>query len=87
MDREVENMVNGRALEDELKRIDEFFETLSLEEFEEMALDCGAGVIAPSKESMYVAAVPKRYANIESTNKNYLENAVYVVTHEETEAA
>ena len=80
-------MVNGRVLEDELKRINEFFEALSLEEFEEMALDCGTGVIAPSRESMYVAAAPKRYANTEGINKNYLEEALYAVTHEETEAA
>ncbi|MCM1058222.1 MAG: hypothetical protein NC517_11535 [Firmicutes bacterium] len=56
-------MVNGRILEEELKKIDEFFDALSMEEFEKMAMDCGAGIIAPSDESAYVAAVPKRYAN------------------------
>ena len=59
-------MVNGRILEDELKRIDDFFDSLSAEEFEVMAIECGAGVIVPSVESMYVEAIPKRYANREN---------------------
>ena len=80
-------MVNGRILEDELKRIDDFFDSLSAEEFEVMAIECGAGVIVPSVESMYVEAIPKRYANRENVNKHYLDEAVYMVTVEETEAA
>ncbi len=80
-------MVNGRILEDELKRIGDFFNSLSVEEFEEMALECGAGVIVPSVESMYVEAIPKRYANKENVNKYYLDEAVYTVSIKETEAA
>lgn len=80
-------MVNGRILEEEIKRIDDFFDALNINDFEEMALDCGAGIIVPSGESMYVEAIPKRYANTESMNKHYLEEATYAVTLEETEAA
>lgn len=35
-------MVNGRTLEEEIKRIDEFFDNVSNEEFEGMILACGA---------------------------------------------
>lgn len=80
-------MVNGRTLEDELKRIGDFFDDLSIEEFEEIALECGAGVIVPTDRSKYVEAVPKRYTNTENKNYHYLEEAVYTVTIEETEAA
>lgn len=79
-------MVNGRILEDELNRIDDFFAALSMEEFEKMALDCGAGVIVASEESIYVKAIPKRYANLEGKRKSYKE-AVFVATIRETEAA
>ena len=80
-------MVNGRSLEDELKRIGDFFDGLSMEAFEKIALDCGAGVIAPSSESVYVKAIPKRYANVGNRNKSCLKEAVYTATSEETEAA
>ena len=80
-------MVNGRILEDELKRIGDFFDALSMEEFEEMALECGAGIIAPSGQSLYVEAFPKRYANTENRNKSCLDEAMYTVTFEKAEAA
>lgn len=80
-------MVNGRSLEDELKRISDFFDALSVDEFEEMALDCGAGVIVPSEKSVYVEAVPKRYVNEENMKKCCSEEAMYIVTLEGTEAA
>lgn len=80
-------MVNGRSLEDEFKRIENYFNSLSIEEFEEMALDCGAEVIVPSEKSKYVEAIPKRYANKESMKRCHLEEAKYIVTPEEAEAA
>lgn len=80
------NMVNGRRLEDELSRIDDFFSALSMEKFEEMVLDCGAGVIDSSVESVYVRAIPKRYVNVESTKK-YREGVAFEATLRETEAA
>lgn len=80
-------MVNGRTLENELKKIDEFFAALSVEEFEKIAFDCGAGVIAPSYKSKYVEAASQRYRNAERSNKLYIGDAVFSVTTTETEAA
>jgi hypothetical protein len=37
-------MVNGRTLEEELKRISKFFNDLSIEEFNQMLIDCGAEI-------------------------------------------
>lgn len=79
-------MVNGRSLEDELKRINEFFDSMDLEQFEQMALECGAGEILPSKDSIYVRAIAKKYANLES-KKKYSLKSVFDVTFIETEAA
>lgn len=79
-------MVNGRTLEEELRRIDDFFSELSTEEFEEMILDCGVGVIGSSEESMYTKAISKRYANVGGTKKcNKGEN--FETTVKETKAA
>lgn len=36
-------MVNGRSLEEELKRIDNFFDSLTEEEFEKIAFEAGLG--------------------------------------------
>lgn len=57
-------MVNGRKLEDELKRIDDFFENISIKELEEIAIECGIGEIVPSAESGYVMA-EVRYGGVE----------------------
>ncbi|MDF2950526.1 MAG: hypothetical protein K0S18_109 [Anaerocolumna sp.] len=46
-------MVNGRTIEEELKRIDDFFEKQTVEEFEEMAVECGINEILPSDQSSY----------------------------------
>lgn len=80
-------MVNGRTLECELKKIDEFFDALSVEEFEKIAFDCGAGVISSSYKSKYVEAASQRYRNVEHGNKLYASDAVFPVTTKETEAA
>jgi hypothetical protein len=37
-------MVNGRTLEEELKRITKFFDDLSTKDFEQMLIDCGAEI-------------------------------------------
>lgn len=79
-------MVNGRTLEDELKRIGRFFDSMDLEQFEKMVIECGAGEILPSEESIYVKAVPKRYANLKS-KKKYCHESVFDLTFSETEAA
>lgn len=50
-------MINGRSLEEELKRIDDFFDNLSNEEFETMKKRIGFGKIKPAKESSYVLAM------------------------------
>lgn len=42
-------MVNGNKLEDELKKIDEFFDNLSTEEFEKMLIENGINEILPSE--------------------------------------
>ena len=80
-------MVNGRSLEYELKRINDYFDALSIEAYEEMALDCGAGVIAPSSESVYVEVLPKQYSSTGNRGDCCLEKSVYTMTPEETEAA
>lgn len=82
----VKNMVNGRTLEDELRQIDLFFDSMDLEQFEKMVFECGAGEILPSEESIYVKAVPKRYANLES-KKKYCPKSVFDMTFSGTEAA
>lgn len=48
-----ENMVNGRTLEDELRQIALFIDSMDLEQ----VFECGAGEILPSDESIYVKAV------------------------------
>lgn len=35
-------MVNGRSLDEELKRIDDFFDSMSIEQFESIIIECGA---------------------------------------------
>ena len=52
-----------------------------------MALDCGAGVIAPSSESVYVEVLPKQYSSTGNRGDCCLEKSVYTMTPEETEAA
>lgn len=79
-------MVNGRTLEEELNRIDGFFAAIDLEQFEKMAFECGAGEIRPSDESVYVRAVPKRYANVEAVRKSRYDS-VFNMTDRETGAA
>ncbi len=46
-------MVNGRTLEDELRQIALFIDSMDLEQ----VFECGAGEILPSDESIYVKAV------------------------------
>ena len=75
-------MVNGRTLEDELRQIDLFFDSMDLEQFEKMVFECGAGEILPSEESIFV----KRYANLES-KKKYCPKSVFDMTFSGTEAA
>ena len=48
-------------LEEKLKEIDAFFENLSLEEFEKMALESGLGKIRESSDCSYVLAVKGMY--------------------------
>lgn len=79
-------MVNGRTLEEELKRIDDFFDSLDVEQFEKMAFECGAGEIYPSNESVYIKAVSRRYANVGTTRKR-CDGAVFSMTCREIEAA
>lgn len=50
-------MDNKLTLEEKLEEIDTFFENLSLEEFEEMALEAGLGKIRESSDCSYVLAV------------------------------
>ncbi len=76
-------MVNGRSLDDELNRINEFFDSMDLEQFEQMAFECGAEMILPGKERIQIA---KRYANLERKRKNNLDS-VFDMTYSETEAA
>lgn len=80
-------MVNGRILEDELQRINDYFDAMSVEEFEEMVLDCGAVPACLDEDSIYEEAIPRRYVNAENRNGCYLEEAMYTVTMEEIEAA
>lgn len=49
-------MVMGHSLEDEMKRIDDFFSNLSVNEFDKMAIEAGMGEIKSSCESSYVKA-------------------------------
>lgn len=53
---ENEIRVNGRSLEEELKRIEDFFDNLSDEEFVEMIERNGANEIKESWESSFVLA-------------------------------
>lgn len=50
-------------LDKRLQRIDEFFNNLSVDEFEEMAFDCGLGKIKKSSECNYVVAANIQYSN------------------------
>lgn len=45
------------SLEERLRYIDYFFDNLSVEEFEQMAIESGAGYIKKSSESDYVKAM------------------------------
>ena len=76
-------MVNGRSLEEELKRINDFFATLSIEEFEEMAFDCGVGMITASNMRPYIEGPSKQYKNEGSHKKDI----VFDTTPEDVEAA
>lgn len=49
-------MVNGRTLEEELNRIELFFENMSEEEFGNMLIDCGMDCIDDSYKGNYVLA-------------------------------
>lgn len=80
-------MVNGRTLEDELKRIDEFFAALSVEELERIAFECGIGEIEPSYKSKYVQATNQKYRNEECSKDTNSEGVVFSVTTKEGEAA
>ncbi|GAA4296340.1 hypothetical protein GCM10023142_34980 [Anaerocolumna aminovalerica] len=46
-------IVNGRALVEEVKSIEKFFQEMSIEEFDKMMLECGADYINEIKESNY----------------------------------
>lgn len=72
----MEVMVNGRKIEDELKRIDDYFENITIEELEEMAMECGIAEIAPSAESRYVMA-EVRYGSVERYNVQENKNAEF----------
>ncbi|MBQ3600213.1 MAG: hypothetical protein II992_03290 [Lachnospiraceae bacterium] len=61
-------MINGRSLKEELKRIDNFLDNLSSEEFEAMKKRIGFGIIKQAKESSYVLAMQE--AN-KTKNKGY----------------
>lgn len=45
-------MVNGRSLKEELKRIDDFFDSLSAEEFEQIAFKAGLGEAEKDSEGV-----------------------------------
>ena len=46
-------MLKNMTLEERLQRIDDFFHSLSNDEFEKICYDCGAGVIKDSSISSY----------------------------------
>lgn len=60
-------MINGRSLEGELKRIDDFFDNLSNKEFELLKKRIGFGIIKQAKESSYVLAMQEAN-NLDSRN-------------------
>lgn len=66
----VVNMINNNNLEQELKRIDSFFEKMTVEEFEKIALDCGAERICSTESSSYVSTM-------EFTEEKYSAKTVY----------
>lgn len=45
-------MVNGRSLKEELKRIDDFFDSLSAEEFEQIAFKAGLAETETDSENV-----------------------------------
>ena len=46
-------MLKNMTLEERLQRINDFFDSLSNDEFEKICYDCGAGVIMESSNSGY----------------------------------
>lgn len=81
-------MINGRNLEDELKRIGDFFEGLNIDELEKIADECGVGVIEPSYSSSYT--VPKaRYSNKDKKTSRGIDKSKFNVknSNEGLEAA
>lgn len=69
--------VNGRSLEEELKRIEDFFDNLSDEEFVEMIERNGANEIKESCESSFVLAAQPCMHYKSSLKKNmYRSNLI-----------
>lgn len=52
-------MVNNRTLEEELQNIDNYFQSISIEDLESTVQDCGINEILPSKDNNYVKATTK----------------------------
>lgn len=64
--------VNGRSLDEELKRIDDFFDNLSDVEFVEMIKRNGADTIEESYKSSYVLATQLIMCQKSNLTKNRL---------------
>ena len=60
---------NKAILEHKLEQIDEFFENLSVEEFEKGMLDAGAGVISDCGQSTFLLNEGK-YINLKTNTAN-----------------
>lgn len=64
-------MVNGRTLQEELKMIEQFFNDMDIDEFTQMAIECGAGTIKASEKSTYVLAMDSSQKYCYQKKKNY----------------
>lgn len=62
-------MFLGVSLDEKMKNIEEFFDNLSLDDFEKMSFDAGLGSIADSGKSTYVLA-SMQYVNKAKDMKN-----------------
>ncbi len=80
-------MVNGRTLEEELKRINDFFSALSIEEFENMVFDCGVGRITSADMKRYVEGPTKQYKNSKIMKKCDKEQLTFDVELKDGDAA
>ena len=72
-------MVNGRKLEEELNSIEKFFQEMSIEDFDEMLMNCGINDIRESYQSNYVLACEsllfseQRYVNHEPVSRYFTD--------------